>query len=391
MTGPWRPGIADSAFATPTPPATRYVGANPGATNHPAVTIAQDDDFWRKNYGGMTGAQVGQAFQDPKNVSIVGPSETIPLTGQPSQKALLNINGVNYPGYVDADGNPYAVRGRTDYHETRINPLGQTYEVDNQIGQAEDMDMMKSSMAAGTVSGNWQSLSRGAKIAAYRQAQALQNYPVNEEATKRVLALENVQDAGNRFLTLTQKNATPQDPTALDIRNGAHTQWSDNANYWGPFIKDVTRGAVNPGVGDQRVNALKNAYQEFTNAAMASRATDMPARGLTADKPSAQADVGDFGQFTDPALPSQIQSFMANRGIDLNKQVDAMIANHNRLPVSAVYKANLMSHPNEAPGANAQMPFNNITSKAAYDRVPAGAWYSTPGYPPVQKDPALGR
>jgi hypothetical protein len=82
---------------------------------------------------------------------------------------------------------------------------------------------------------------------------------------------------------------------------------------------------------------------------------------------------------------------MANRGVDLNKQVDAMIANHNRLPVSAVYKANLMSHPNDAPGANFQTPFHGVNSRAAYDRIPGGAWYQTDGYNPIQKDPAFSR
>jgi hypothetical protein len=99
---------------------------------------------------------------------------------------------------------------------------------------------------------DWQTLSRGAKVAAYRQAQALTNYPVNEAATKRVLALEDVQDKGNAFLNLIQKNATALDPTALNIRNGAHTQWSEANNYWGPYINDLTRGAINPGVGDQQ-------------------------------------------------------------------------------------------------------------------------------------------
>jgi hypothetical protein len=364
-------------------------------TGHPAIGPATPENlqYWRDNYGGMSGADIAKLIQNPKNVSVVGPAEETPSNGIPSQKVIITTTtGDKYPGFVDSGGYPYTVRYKTPYMEDRVYSNGQDYKIDNVIGQAEDQKMMEDSMAAGTVSGNWQSLSRDAKVAAYKAAQALLTRPVNEDASKKEMALSNVLDRGNEFLNLVNKYATPDDPTASALRSLLSQKVTEGKNVLGPSLSYLTGGKWNPvGQGDQRVVNMQKTYQDFLNAADAAQSLVQPSKMPAGAKEAASVSSA-IGEFGDPGLPQQVRAYMGSRAIDLIKQEDMMIGNHWRTNLNAIYSGNLVNHADYSPGSTAQNPFivpqGKKAAQAYYEKLPVGAWFKDNGGNVVQKLPA---
>jgi hypothetical protein len=78
-----------SASPSPTP----YPAGNQAnfASGHPDVNYDPTaDDYYKSNFGGMTGQDVINRVNNPKNVSVVGPAETTPSGGvPPSQKVMI--------------------------------------------------------------------------------------------------------------------------------------------------------------------------------------------------------------------------------------------------------------------------------------------------------------
>jgi hypothetical protein len=269
----------------------------------------------------------------------------------------------------------------------------QSYDIDNAIGREEDMEMMRDSMKAGTVSGNWQSLTRDQKIAAYKQAQALLNYPANDDASKREYLLSNAIDKSNEFLNrmYEYENAHPEDPQGMKIRNVIHQAWSDQANKWGPALDDV---AAHFGMdpknirGDPLVSQLRRSYQELQNAADGYNATIMPTRvGPNAENVRAIALA--TGDFNDPNLPTMVRDYMGDRATDLAKWETLMIGNHWRTNLDSMYKSNLVLHQDNTPGSSPNIPFHPPNDRdklpAYYDKLPLNSYYQIPGEPVYQK------
>jgi hypothetical protein len=341
-------------------------------------------------FGGVPPDLIGKALA-ANQYNVVGPAETSPdgtdAQGnplRPSTQIVARVAGKAVPGYLDGQGNFYQVRNQTPYHETRVYANGKESEIDNAIGQHEDQEMMDASMKAGTVSGNWQSLSRPAKIAAYKQAQALEDWPVNQAQTDSLAAKENVIDASNNLLGLIDKYKTAGDPAAESIRNLYSAGKSNLMSHLGPAVKAATGGAVDLGDGDPRVDEMHQAYQKLDMAMRAQTGAAIAGR-LPADAQGTQGVESLIGSFDSPRLPQLVQNNLKYLGQNMQVQLDHMIANRQRIPATAQYKANMITDGDNAPGGN-QFPFP-VKSRADYDRVPVGAKYQSEGYPAVTKLP----
>jgi hypothetical protein len=371
--------------------------------NHPAIAPVTDQEqqFWRDHFGGATIDAVRTAAGTPKNVSMIGPAASSPNFGYRVMNTSITMpDGKAYDALIDTDPQtgrilswPYLIQWSTPYMEHRIMANNQTYDIENSLGKEEDETMMRDSMKAGTVSGNWQSLSRDAKIAAYKQAQTLLNYAPNDDASKREFLLSNAIDKSNEFLNLMYKweNANPDDPQGMKIRNVIHQAWSDQANRWGPALDDV---AAHFGMdpknirGDPLVSQLRRSYQELQNSADAYNSTIMPTRtGPNAENVRSIALA--TGDFNDPNLPALVRDYMGDRATDLAKWETLMIGNHYRTNLDAMYKSNLVLHRDDTPGSNPNVPFHPPSDRdklpAYYDKLPLNSYYQVPGEPVYQK------
>jgi hypothetical protein len=358
--------------SAPQPSATILPGApapKPAYQARSPEGDATDDAFWLKNYG-MTADQFRQRATDPQTAKVIGTGE-INASGIASPKVeVTGLDGTKHVAFIDpSNGMPYTVQAQTLTSEHRDYMNKTSQDINNKPSEDAQTEMARVATKWGTYSGSWNQLTEEQKEAAARLGFAQENQTSNSDFNDKLSAHEKILNQGQELEQQLQGLTSTNDPNGAKARSWLAVNSNDLKNQFSgslPFGWDKAQAP------DPRLTALRNSYQNFTNAVRAEQTT----RPLPAGTTSTESTTGAVGNLWDAELPNTLHQFLQHTGQDMSRLVDTGLANHYRMDAGQVLKANASHWGDSTPGASAQMPIaiRNAADKANADKNYPGAW-----------------